>query len=241
MVTPYFIWLSILIGSQGLFPANGLEVTFPAPLQQSEYSPSAANPALKVPQLYQYSPEEFFALPALQTKIDKDHLDRELLEAAVFQATNEERHRNKKLSFEYDTILNQSARFHSNWQEKQNTLDHINHRHKKYRTPLDRIQSFDGNFKAVAENLALISILDLGKDGEYFIEKGEFVDKHGQPITVLSYAQLGRKVVADWMHSKGHRENLMSDYKFLGCGVSEISVSKNGIPEIYFTQNFGSK
>lgn len=191
---------------------------------------------------YDLSTIEFFALAQAQQTIDSENLDKELLEAAVFFASNEARSDKRKSIFSHSPILQQSSRFHSYYLLELGTLNHLNKKDRKYKTPMMRIDEFGGKFNASAENLARLAVLNFGKDQAYSISKdGTFLDKKNNPIPTHTYASLARKVVDGWMHSKGHRQNLMGDYNFLGCGVSSIVKITDGVPEIYFTQNFGKQ
>lgn len=191
---------------------------------------------------YYLQTNEFFALAEVQRAINTDNVDNELLEAAVFHASCETRAEKRKAIFSYSSILQASSEFHSNYLLGLGTLNHLNNQDTKYKTPMMRIDAFGGNFSASAENLARISLLNFEKDAAYIIgENGNFLDKNGKIIPTHTYSSLARKVVDGWMHSKGHRQNLMGDYNYLGCGVSSIVYITDGIPEIYFTQNFGKQ
>ena len=190
---------------------------------------------------YNLSFEEFFALEEVNQLIKPDALDKNLLEAAVFFASNEVRSDKRKTVFNYSPILIKSSRLQSDYLLDFGTLDHLN-KDKNLRTPMMRIDHFGGDFFASAENLARLCIFQLPDDGRYYKnEAGDFLDQKGKRIKFHTYASMARKVVDGWMYSKGHRKNLMDDYNYLGCGVSSVVKSKNGVPEIYFTQNFGKK
>lgn len=198
-------------------------------------------PPVLVDHYYTLSSKEFFALPEANQIINPEEFDKDLLEAAVFFASNEVRIDKRKTAYSYSPILIKSSRLQSDYLLELGTLDHLN-KDKNLRTPMMRIDHFGGDFMATAENLARLSIFQLPDDGRYYkSEAGEFLDQHGKPIIFHTYASMARKVVDGWMHSKGHRKNLMDDYNYLGCGVSSVVKSKNGVPEIYFTQNFGKK
>ena len=191
---------------------------------------------------YDLSATEFFALTEVQQTIDPENLDKALLEAAVFFASCEARTGKRKSTFSFSSILQQSSRFHSDYLLELGTLNHLNTKDKKYKTPMMRIDAFGGKFDATAENLARIALLDFYDNASYIIGKnGQILDKTGKSIPLHTYASLARKVVDEWMHSKGHRQNLMGDYNYLACGVSSIIKITDGVPEIYFTQNFGKQ
>lgn len=191
---------------------------------------------------YDYSFAEFLNLPSVNETIDLDKPDLRLLEAAVFHASNEVRSQKRKTVFDYNPVLHKAARFHADYLFERKSVGHRNKQEDKYETPYKRIVAFGGDdFNGAAENLAMITPMILGKDNMYFIKNGEPIDKAGNPLPVMSYAQLARKVVDGWMHSKGHRKNLMGEYTFLACGVSEIAYNQDGVAQINFVQNFGYK
>ncbi len=194
------------------------------------------------PHYYQLEAKEFFALKEVSHQIDPEKVNVELLEAAIFYATNEVRAREKRSTFDYNPILNHSARFHAGYMAKEKTVDHLNRSAKKYKTPFDRTLAFEGDFTAVAENLARLPILALGENGQFFVdEKGRVVNKERQVLPVMTYSQLAHVVVEGWMQSPGHRANIMNDFELLGIGVSEVSFNKDGVPEIYLVQNFANQ
>ena len=191
---------------------------------------------------YAYTPTEFFALEAVNQTIDIQNLDTELLEAAIFQASNEVRLQQKKDTFGPNDLLHKAARQHAVYLAKSKKVDHRNTRNKKLATPYKRVLAYGGDdFMGVAENLALISPVLLGKDNMYYIKNGEPVDKQGNPLPVSTYAQFARKALEGWMNSKGHRENLMGPYTLLGCAISGISFNRDNVPQVTFVQNFGYK
>ncbi len=194
------------------------------------------------PNYYALGSEEFFNLEILSQKIEIEDLDRELLEAAIFFASNEARTSENEKPLHFNKHLKKAARFHVDYLEDKKIVDHLNRHNRKYREPKDRIQKFGGNFRSTSENLALIATLNLAEGGQYFENsKGEKVNRDNEPLEALTYSELARKVVDGWMNSAGHRKNLLGNYTHLGCGVSKISFDKDGIPEIYFAQNFGNQ
>ncbi len=191
---------------------------------------------------YQYSTTEFFDLSPVNQRIDVKSFDRELLEAAVFHASNEVRTKRRKSVYKFSPVLQKAARFHADYISEHKRVIHKNTRDKKYETPYKRIVAFGGDdFNGVAENLAMITPLKLEKDNMYFIKNGKPVDQQGNPFDMMTYGEMARQVVDGWMLSKGHRKNLMADYTYLGCGISDITFNKDGVPQVDFVQNFGYK
>lgn len=194
------------------------------------------------PGYQEHDKTSFFKRDDVNQPIDPKNIDLELLQAAVFYASNEVRAKKRKAEFKFDPKLLDAAKLHCNNMLKYKFFDHIYRKERKLRTPMQRIRSVGGQFNSSAENLARVNILRLGKSGQFYkLEDGTLVDRKQKPLVTYTYAELARDTVDKWMHSKGHRKNLMGNYDFLGVGTSAVSISKQGIPEIYITQNFGSR
>lgn len=200
-------------------------------------SPQAGNNS----SYYQLSTEDFFKLPEVNAPVDTRNPDLQLLQAAVFFASNEARKDYRKNLFTHDQSLQEAARLQADYVKNLGRLDHRNRQRGK-RKISERIEHFGGDFAAVAENLVRIHLLELGENNLYYHnDRGEPVDKHGQPLRKLSYAEAARKAVKNWLQSTGHRANLLGKYDHLGVGSSQIALSKDGIPQVYLAQNFGNK
>lgn len=191
---------------------------------------------------YTYKTDDFFNLAEVNMAIDLNHLDYELLQAAVFHASNQVRAQKNKPLYSNHVSLTTAARLHSLFLAEHKKFDHINRRDKELRTPMQRITLAGGDFSSTAENLAKVNVYELGKNREYFINaKGNLVKENGTPLPTHTYKSLALHVVDGWMHSKGHRENLMAHFNYLGCGVSDITFTPNKLAEIIITQNFGNQ
>lgn len=189
-----------------------------------------------------YNYKSFYNREDVNQRIALEKFDAGLLEAAVFYATNEVRAKKKKNIFSFDSVLLKSSQIHSSQMEKYDFFDHTNRKNKKLKNLSQRIAKAGGGFIGFGENIAKVNIYSLGKKGTYFVNKqGEIVNKQGTPLLIKTYKELAVYVVDKWMHSKGHRENILRDYSYLGCGVSNLISGKDGIPEILITQNFGKK
>lgn len=190
---------------------------------------------------YELDSKEFFEIAAVSQKIDPETFNADLLKAAVFHYTNEERQKRKKSQLIFSKILERSADSHAHYLEGHQMVDHFNRHNKKLRTPSERIAQAGGDFRAIAENLARLSAMVLEKNASFYISKsGELQHEDGTPLEYHTYKSLARKVVSRWMNSKGHRTNILGDYRFLGCGLSAITFNSQGLPEIYFVQNFAN-
>jgi uncharacterized protein YkwD len=194
------------------------------------------------PNYYNLSEADFFALESLHQPIDPNKVDTELIEAAVFFTTNQYRKSKRKDPLTFHETLLKSARLHSKSMMDLQFFNHINKKERKLRTPFDRVKFVGGDaFTAVGENLIEAGLHQLGKNGSYHIQNGKLVDKKGTPLPFYTYAALAQEVVQRWAASKGHRENLLESYQFLGCGLSAVRTEKDGLKIVYITQNFASK
>lgn len=190
----------------------------------------------------QFDHLSFFNRQDVNQKIDLNDFDRDLLEAAIFYATNEIRLKKKRSAFSFSEVLLKSSRAHSEAMHKNNFFDHVNRKDKKSRTLTKRIIKAGGGFNAFAENIARVNIYQLEKKGTYFVdEDGNKVNSKGEALQTKTYKELAQDVVDKWMHSKGHKKNILAEHSYLGCGTSQIVYNNQGIPEILITQNFGEK
>lgn len=179
----------------------------------------------------------------LDTAIDPHNYHPELLEQAIFEASNSIRARHKLLSFQRDSILNLSASFQANKMAKAEDLRHTWPYDRRYGDLKKRLKTFGGNFKGFAENIARFYLLDIPEGKAYTLnESGQALDDEGQIINFKTYRQLGLEVVQAWYESPGHRRNLLYNYQFIGIGVSELVPLKKGLNfDVYLCQNFGNQ
>lgn len=189
-----------------------------------------------------FTVKTFFERKDVNQPINAKHFDPELLEAAIFYATNEVRIKKSKAVFIFDSLLAKSSNGHSQAMLQDDFFDHENKNNLELKTLKNRLDKVGGNFRGFAENIALFGIYKLGKKGTYFVNgKGVKVDSKGKALKIKTYKELGQEVLKSWMKSRGHRVNILAKYKYLGCGVSEIKFGEDNFPEIYITQNFGLK
>ena len=179
----------------------------------------------------------------LDTAIDPQNYHPELLEQAIFEASNSIRTSHKLSSFQRDSILNLSASFQANKMAKAKDLRHTWPYDRRYGDLKKRLKTFGGNFKGFAENIARFYLLDIPEGKAYTLnESGQALDDEGQIINFKTYRQLGQEVVQAWYESPGHRRNLLYNYQFIGIGVSELVPIKKGLNfDVYLCQNFGNQ
>lgn len=163
-------------------------------------------------------------------QIDLDNIDYPLLNAAVFYETNKMRLQNNREAFKHSQALEDAAQLHSDDMVKYNFLSHYNYKEPKKKTPADRMGLFGVKDGYMGENVATAFAIQY-KSGTPVSDINS-IPEH----TYLSYAV---DLVDGWMHSPGHRANILNaDFTYLGCGNSFY---KDGSwPMCKATQNFGS-
>lgn len=186
-----------------------------------------------------YSGKEFLALEALNQSIDFENPDMELLNAAVFHLTNNERQKRKLKPLQYSPALRNAAQFHSEQMRDLKFYSHTNKKNEAFATHRDRIRYFGGKLAYTGENIYMLPAVKIRYNYEYvcFVRKSEYA------ATSLTYLELSRQLVKGWMNSPGHRANILNkNFKYLGCGNAlplNPSKSKKRIYNLS-TQNFGS-
>lgn len=115
------------------------------------------------------------------------------LELTIFELINKERARHKLTQLEWDPILSEVARGHSEAMLKQRFFDHTA---PAGSTPMDRVSSVHPNpVLLIAENL--------------------------WAGTNYPREQIARAVIESWLKSPGHRENMLHQgARFAGVGVA---------------------
>jgi uncharacterized protein YkwD len=142
-----------------------------------------------------YSVQTFKRLPAVHQKIVGSKFNYRLLDAAIFFRTNEERIKNNVPAFYFSIALEKAALGHS--------IDMVQHNFYAHNSPVpgkedmtDRLKLVGIDYRTCAENIY------------------NFFDEHP------TYWSLASKLVEGWMHSSGHRNNILNpNFKFLGCGA----------------------
>ena len=165
---------------------------------------------------YNYS--TFQSLDVIHQEIDKNNIDYELFNAAIFYCTNRQRVRHRKSPFIHSPALEKAAQGHS---EDMFNYDFFSHTSKVRgkRSMADRLKKVGINYSYAAENIA------------YSNEK------------TPTYWSFALSIVDAWMGSKGHRKNILNnELHYLGCGayLYQNLDSKNFF-SVKSTQNFYSK
>ncbi|MDR7129665.1 uncharacterized protein YkwD [Algoriphagus sp. 4150] len=193
-----------------------------------------------------FTPEQFFELAAVNQTINYKKIDRGLLQAAMFYATNEERIKYGLPPFEHSDQIEKVASDHANDMVNYNFYSHVS-RVKGKKTIGDRFANEGIKRMLIGENISSsiglqyqtgrkINIPHSGGMYTYANDRREVILPH----TYLSYA---REVVQLWMGSPPHRKSILNPhFEQLGCGsqVYNNRESQN-IPYLMGVQCFGSK
>lgn len=205
---------------------------------------------------YNYSTFQAYG-PANQA-IDFKNIDYELLCAAIFYATNKERVNGTTTSpasggtslnlkpFEYSQYLKYSAQMHAYDMVANNFFDHENPYDSTKKTPFDRMALCYVTGGMRAENIADVFGIAY-QSGSNFIppNRGSSVFVDGvtkKPIPPHTYNSFSQALLSDWMHSPGHRANILEkQLVYLGCGAAFYNDPEcYGIQKFKCVQNFGS-
>lgn len=194
----------------------------------------------------------FFNVSALNNRINKDEINFDLLNAAIFYSTNNERYRlNLPICNFHDKLLDSSI-LHSLQMKLHDFFSHENPIDNRYRNLDYRLNTLKSNtfngFYCIGENIADYPVIN--SKGNRFIVKNiinsqQYFSLDGLcEIHPFTYIEFAKTVVDGWMNSPGHRHNILNPaYKFLGCGCANYERKENAIvgTMTYFkiTQNFG--
>ena len=193
-----------------------------------------------------YTFQSFNNHPAAAERIRPDSIDYKLLHAAVFYATNAQRHENHLPPFQHSPALEYAARAHS---RDMVVLDFFSHTSLVTgKTNLaDRLSQVGLKTGYRAENIAIAFALEYQSGRPVYTpaqNDGYFSYSYrGPALEYRTYLDLAETVVRQWMNSPGHRRNILnSNLKYLGIGAAfyrQHDFYKMGAFKL--TQNFSSE
>ncbi|MFC0182318.1 Uncharacterized conserved protein YkwD, contains CAP (CSP/antigen 5/PR1) domain [Pseudarcicella hirudinis] len=199
--------------------------------------------------LYELNAVSFFKLQEVNSPIIPSNPDYELLDAAIFQATNEQRLKFGLNPFIFSASLYQASSGHSEDMIRQDFYGHDNPYTLSKKHFYDRVFLQKGEFAEMAENIAQQDFLNISGRFCYTPATAgrDFVFYNcdtGRIIPVLTYLELARTVVAGWMDSKPHRKNILNPkLQYIGCsGRLCRNPLKSALSHFgRFTQDFGGR
>jgi len=174
--------------------------------------------------------------------IDFARIDYPRLNAAIFFVTNEERVKNNLPPVEFNRILENAASDYSKRMVRLNFFDHFDPYNELLKSPTERLRFAGISNPYAAENIATpfaikynegVSIYPIDEKSDYFsyMPNGPAIPNH-------TYISLAEFVVDLWMHSEGHRANILNPNALqMGCGTFFYR-EKNRIPKFMAVQNF---
>jgi uncharacterized protein YkwD len=177
----------------------------------------------------QFTVSEFKKYGPANKQIDFENIDFPLLNAAIFYETNRMRQKYGRKPYNHSVAMERAALMHTLDMAAGNFFSHQNPRNPEKREPSDRTALFGGG--AAGENIATTFGIQY---------------KAGTAVSSISsipphtYNSFAEALVDSWMHSPGHRANILDEYgigyKYLGCGA--YPVPNDRWHKFYATQNF---
>ncbi len=190
-----------------------------------------------------YDSESFRKLKAAQERIDPRQINKVLLDAAVFHETNRRREGHELSRLAYNEAARKTARMQSEAMAKHGFVGHINPKDAEKRTFDDRARLAGLRPALLAENVASTFGRQYQAGDKFFIreEGGRKIystTPDGPPIPMHTYVSFAEALLAGWMESPGHRENILRNgVEFLGCAC-EPSSTETEMEKFYCTQIF---
>ncbi len=179
---------------------------------------------------------------ALAARIEVATFDRALLARAIFDETNRVRAQLGLKPFRTLPKLNEAADLEAAVGRVYQPPRHTNP-FPMIGTPQQRVSYVGLNPGGVAENIALLSIyeIDTNIGAGVVIRDGRKRFVHPETLEELrteTYRGFAARVVDAWMHSPGHRVNIVHPgLTHLGCSV-QPSVSLSGVDQVFCVQVF---
>lgn len=168
---------------------------------------------------------DFYQLPEANQTIDFRSIDYALLHAAIFYATNEHRSLHDLVEFKYSFRIEKLSADHAADMVKYNFYGHYSTIRNK-RLLRDRFQIVGLNPSQIAENISSTAGLDYeyGKPIGPTPSPGDFYYRstsETRPVESHTYLSYAKEIVALWMESPGHRENILNPhFKFMSAGCA---------------------
>ena len=198
---------------------------------------------------YDMSIAEFFNQFPVNQPIDARNPNNSLLDAAVFQATNEQRLKYNLRIFTYNLPLHKATIYHSEAMIEQDFYSHVNAQSATNRNLQNRVENQTREFRAMGENIAQHDIIETGKNSKFCFQPPKnngdyfFVDcTTKKPLFMMTYAILARSIVNGWMNSPHHRENILNpQYTMMACAarLSKDPFREPKSPFARITQDLG--
>lgn len=171
-----------------------------------------------------YDTDAFRNYSYAKMTIDFDNIHYDLLNAAIFYATNHMRLKHGMDPFIHAQSLKEAAFMHASDMVRLRFISHTNPHEPEKRTLLQRLAMFGVEKGFRAENISEMFGIRY-EQGSSLIPPdtpgGDFRDfETGRPIPVHTYLSIAKVLLEGWMNSSGHRANILnSKLIYLGCGA----------------------
>ncbi len=191
-----------------------------------------------------YDHESFSGFAPANELMDLDNIDYALLNAAMFYETNRQRVLNGVAPGKHSIALEKIAFDHTVNMVK---LDFFSHTSvvPGMEDMSDRLTSVGISNAASGENIATNFGLNHDSSKAFYTPStnGGFFsyEYQGTPIPAHSYNSFAIAILDQWMHSPGHRANILAGYAFMGCaGYAVPKTGYDEMPGMKGTQNFSN-
>lgn len=169
--------------------------------------------------------------------------DQKLFSEAVLMATNYEHCKVGKKKLSTHATLHKAALIHSRNMKKTKVFMHVS-RTGNARTLKDRAKLTNLKWRWIAENIALQNRYQFQNGVQFRIvnqaARRFATGTTGKPIPAHSYASLAQSVTAQWMASKGHRQNIQSRYAGRMAATLVYDESATNCGKFHITQVFSN-
>lgn len=177
----------------------------------------------------------------LDEPIDFEHVDYDRLEEALFRMTNEVRRQHDRSPLQHSRLLARAARKYARRMVDRGFLAHEDPTDERLRTPQDRVRAAGAANPKTAENIADVPGFRVESGKPYYVLDPDApviaLEPNGPPIERHTYASYAAAVVDGWMHSPGHRRNLL-DPNAVQLGLGAAMYHQNAVPSFVVVQKF---
>ncbi len=200
-------------------------------------------PASAPASLYAMTPAQFATSERAKESLDMEHVDADLMSAAIFHETNKRRAENHLPALRHLAKLDAAAAMHAKDMAEGGWLEHENPNDTKKRTPRDRVKLAGLDPSFIAENIATEFAIKYESGKPYYpMGNGNASSTpNGPAIPHHTYVSFAKALLDDWMNSPGHRQNILSsEAKSLGTAAYPAKAKDDEIPQFYAAQEFSA-
>lgn len=174
-------------------------------------------------------------------RINPDRPNQETFNAAIVHYMNAERCRRGLTPFALDVGLLRAAATHSRNMAADENFSHRS-RHAGQQTMAQRLKAVGVRASTAGENIAMDKLFALLNRPISTKSTGrcEFFYVGGEPVPMHSYKSLAKQVVARFMSSSKHRNNILNPRFVRGATGMGIDQGGAACGDIYITQDFAS-